>query len=122
MEPTVAALMLAVLVRLRSALLTTLTAVVLVLLPGVGSGVVLVTLTLLVKDPVGALLSSTVKVIEPEKPLAIVALVAVKLVVLVCKLMPLVVVAPTKVKPAGITSVSVTFWAADGPALPILIT
>ena len=117
-----AAPMLAVLVRLRSALVTTLSAVVLVLLLGVGSGVVLVTLTLFVRLPVGALDSSTVRVIEPEKPLAIVALVAVRLVVLVCKLMPLVVVALTKVKPAGSTSVSVTFWAADGPALPIAIT
>ena len=100
----------------------TLSAVVDVLLLAVGSGLVLVTLTLLVKDPVGKLLSLTVSVIEPEKPLAIVALVAVRLVVLVCRLIPLVVVALTRVKSAGSTSVSVTFWAADGPALPIAIT
>ena len=87
-----------------------------------GSGVVLVIDTQLVKLPVGRLLNLTVRVMNPAKPLAIVALVAVKLVVLVCKLMPLVVVALTKVKPAGSTSVSVTFCAADGPALPIAIT
>ena len=117
-----AALTLAVLVRLRSALVTTLRVLVLVLLLGLGSGVVLVTLTLLVRLPVGALVNCTVRVIAPRKPLAKFVPVALRLVLLVVKPRPLVAVALIRVKPVGRASVMVTFCAAEGPALPIVIT
>ena len=118
------ALTLAVLVTCTSALLIRLSAVVAVLFPGVGSGVVEVIDTRLVIEP-PAPLTTTVSVIEPDAPAA-------KLAVVRLRLLPVtpkpteptltLAVALTTVRFELTASVNVTLAAALGPALANVIT
>lgn len=114
--PTVPELTLAVLVTLRSALTTREIVTLLVLLPGVGSAVVLVIAAALVMEPDTAV-ATTLKVNVPELPDARLAKVSVTPPVDVLRL-PELVAALTSVRPAAVSeSVSVRFCAVLGPAL-----
>ena len=119
--PTVPALTLAVLVTLRSALTTRDMVTLLVLLPGVGSAVVLVMVAALVMEPVAAV-ATTLRVNVPEPPDAKLANVSVTPPVEVLTV-PELATALTNVRPAAASeSVNVTFWAVLGPALPNRMT
>ena len=87
---------------------------VLELLPGVGSGLVVETVAVFPTGP-GAEGSVTVRAIDAEPGFAIVP--SVQVTVVVPLQLPCVGVAETKVVPAGMMSVTVTFAAAVGPAL-----
>ena len=119
--PTVPALTLAVLVRLRSALTTRDIVTLLVLLPGVGSAVVLVMAAALVMEPAMAV-ATTLSVKVPEPPDARLANVSVTPPVDVLTV-PELATALTSVRPAAVSeSVRVMFWAVLGPALPNRMT
>ena len=114
-EPLVPLLLEATLVTLRSALVTTGVTTVLVLLPGVGSAVVLVPLAMLVTEPVLAVtvaLTISVKVWLIAR-LAVVAAALAPAIVVV----PLLPEALIRLSPALRMSVSVTLSAVLGPKL-----
>jgi hypothetical protein len=90
---------------------------VLMLLLGVGSGVVLVTLAVLVIRPEALLANCTTSVTVAVALAAKLATLAVTWPVLVFKLSPPDWLALSKVTPAGKTSLTVTFCATLGPAL-----
>jgi hypothetical protein len=103
-------------VVLTSACVAVMVAVAMLLL-GVGSGVVLVTLAVLVIRPEALLASCTVSVTVAVVLAAKLAVVAVICAVLVFSVNPPDWLALSSVTPAGSTSVRVTFCAVLGPAL-----
>ena len=115
-EPIVPMALEATLVTLRSALVATGVTTALVLLPGVGSGVVLVPMAVLVTLPV-LLVTVAVTTRLSVWLSARLAAVAIAPVLLVLKSKPPVTTGvPDRLKPFK-TSVSVTFWAVLGPKL-----
>ena len=115
-EPAVPLVLEATLVTVKSALVTTGVTTLLVLLPGVGSAVVLVALALLVTLPVVAV---TVAVSTRVKVWLIARLVVVATAPVALELnsVPFVAGVPDRLKPALSTSVRVTLSAVLGPKL-----